>query len=139
MGEASKEIFRRTEKESLSGKIEEVVTLIKFIEGIEISPEDKTLYNLDAVDLTLSQLNQESVENLSKIRLYLEDQEMKEIIKVNEYRKGDSDEDIVGNFLGFVLPALRRITRKGISLPKDQEFLDLIDKKTRDFIEYLNY
>jgi|GEM_PF-6794042 len=142
MSRESKE-FVIQDKDTLESRIKEAVTTIKFIEGIDMEENEKKLYNLigdSTVSKTLEKdIGQPLLENLKKVLGYLEDPEMQEIIRVNEYRMGDKEEDIVGNFMGFVLPALRRIIKKGVALPQDQDFLNLLDRKTKDFLEYLEH
>lgn len=130
------------EKETFKNRISEAITVIKFLEGMEISEREQDLYNLKEIEPDpelLEKINPELFENLKKVLNHLEDPEIQEIIRVNEYVDSSKEEDFFGNSIGVILPSLRRIAKKGINLPQDQDFLNILGNKTKELLDFLEY
>jgi hypothetical protein len=126
MSVESKEIIKRTEKESLRGKILETTALIKYITGENLPEEEIAQYKLENISIDTLRVDELPIDNLMKIKTLLEDPEIQPII----------DEDIIGNFMGNVFACVRRIAKSQEEIPK--ELSDCINKKTQDFFEYLD-
>jgi len=112
-----------SEAETLAGRINQAIKMIRSIEDTDQEILQKCL-------------NPNLLDSLVRIRKYLEDPEMQEIIRVNEYQKENRDEDFFGNFVNITLPSIKRFLKNNEYSP---ELAGIVEGKINNFIKYLEH